>query len=128
MSKGSTRKVKCRFLPTQDTTEDTISFVSMKVDMYVVSDLAFYGMVLGREHIMEDWCYLCRLRHVAFQNLLRQGKAWTWAKMEEFANDVADPKYKQASKLGVKEAPWWTFIPLDHFFATSPTYPHWSLE
>ena len=72
--------------------------MSIKVGMYVVSDIAFYGMVLGKEDMMSDWCYQCRLSYAEFQILLRQDEAWTWAKMEEFTEEVAGLKYKQASK------------------------------
>ena len=33
--------------------------------------------------------------------------------MEELAKEVADDNFKP--KMGIKEVPWWTFIPLNNF-------------
>ncbi len=104
-------KVKCRFIPKSEKTLHP----TCAVHLYAIADLAYYGMVLGREHMMGDWCYLCTLSHAEFQDLLKEGDDWTWSMLEEIAKKVKDPAFKGQSYHGVKEAPWWTFIPLTHF-------------
>ena len=67
-------EVRCAVLPAQvHPTANTF-----KVDIYVVSDLAFYAMVLEREGMMGVWCYLCKLSHAEFQDLFKRGDAWAW--------------------------------------------------
>ena len=65
--------------------------------------------------MMGRHCYLCRLTYAGFQDLLVQGEPWTWKKMEDIAAEVASESFKGQAKEGIKELPWWTFIPLHHF-------------
>ncbi|KAL7524102.1 hypothetical protein ACHAXR_002598, partial [Thalassiosira sp. AJA248-18] len=108
---GEGGNITCRFLPLASET----TLKTFKVELYVVSDLAFYGMALGREGMMGAWCYLCRLSHAEFQDLLREGDDWVMAALQAMAKEVAHPSFKEQSKNGVKVAPWWWFIPLRNF-------------
>ena len=49
---------------------------TLKVNLYVTSDIAFYGMAMGRESMMGDWYYLCRLKHAQFRILLSGRDDW----------------------------------------------------
>ena len=90
--------------------------MSVKPNLYVVGDLAFYGMVLGKESMSGHWCHLCQLSAKEFADLKKIGKAWTYKEMEELgAKFVGDKDAKKKPTLGVKDVPWWNFIPLEHF-------------
>lgn len=41
--------------------DDLKSKIQPKTYLYCVGDLAFYAMVLGREHSSGHRCYLCRM-------------------------------------------------------------------
>lgn len=100
-------EVRCRFVLANESTEA----VSLKVIIYVVSNLAFYGMILGREDMMGAWCYACQLSHTQFQDLFKRGEPWTWEAIQNIAAEIADPSFKGDRKMGVKTFPLWPFIP-----------------
>ena len=54
------------------------SLVKPQKDIYFVRDLAFYTMVLGREHSLGHWYYLCQLSISQFPKLLNAGEDWTY--------------------------------------------------
>ena len=108
---GGIRDTQCKFMSLTRVSTNTCC----RVNIYAVSDLAFYGMVLGRESMMGGWCYLCQLSHKEFQNLMFHGNAWALSTMMEVANEVAQTSFKKHSKLGVKEGPLWPFLPLHHY-------------
>ena len=86
----------------------------VSVDLYVTGDLAFYAMVLGKEGMSGNWCHLCRLSRAEFSNLAKDGDPWTWELYREVTERVQSSSDKKP-QLGVKTAPWWDFIPLDHY-------------
>ena len=104
-------KVKCTFIPHAQPTNN----IAVRINLYVVSDLAFYGTVLGRESMMGAWCYLCLLARRGFQDLLSPGRAWSWSELNKLAAEVNQPHFKGDSKMGVKASPLWSFIPLKNF-------------
>ena len=104
-------KVKCNIIPYAQPTHEK----SVKVNMYVVSDLAFYGTVLGREGMMGGWCFLCDLARRQFCDLLTPDRTWLWSSLKKTAAEVKHPNFKGDSKLGVKCSPLWKFIPLKKF-------------
>jgi len=71
--------ITCSFLPatTNLPESDTTTSIRTRANLYVTGDLAFYGMVLGRESMMGNWCYLCHLSHSEFSELTKDGKDWT---------------------------------------------------
>ena len=48
---------------------------SIKLKLYVVKDLAYYAMILGKEAMSGHWCHLCKLSHKQFSDLLTNGDA-----------------------------------------------------
>jgi hypothetical protein len=60
--------VKCSF-PLLD--KASASSTKIKVNLYVVGDLVFYGMILGREDHIGDYCYLCKLSQADFRDLFK---------------------------------------------------------
>ena len=64
--------------------DDLKSKIQPKTYLYCVGDLAFYAMVLGREHSSGHRCYLCRMSSKEFAKLLKDGESWTY----ELLNDL----------------------------------------
>ena len=62
-------KVSCTF----DGNSDGVS-KSLRVSMHLVGDLAFYGMILGKEGMSGKWCHLCKLSHKEFSDLAQIGE------------------------------------------------------
>ena len=99
-------KIKCTIIPQAQPTHN----VAVWINLYVVSDLAFYGTVLGREDMMGAWCYLCLLARREFQDLLSSGQPWSWSEMKKLAAEVNQPNFKGDSKMGVKASPLWNLF------------------
>ena len=59
---------------------------SLCVSVYVVEDLAFYGMILAKEGMSGKWCHLCKLSHKGFPDLAQIGECWEYDKMIKLAN------------------------------------------
>ena len=104
-------EVKCTIIPQAQTTHN----VAVWINMYVMSDLVFYGTVLGKEGMMGAWCYLCLLARRGFQDLLSPGRPWSWSELNKLAAKVNQPNFKGDSKKGVKASPLWSFILLNNF-------------
>ena len=63
--------------------EQTINCThAVEVTMYVVGDLAFYGMILGKEGMSGKWCHLCQLSGREFTDLVKVGYEWTNKEMK----------------------------------------------
>ena len=104
-------KVNCQFgnPPTQGTASNIKTL--NKVRLFVTGDLAFYTMALGRESMSGHWCYLCMMRRTQFSDVNQRADPWTMDKIVEVAEEVAGKK----PKMGVKQKPWWPFIPLQNY-------------
>ena len=62
--------------------EQTVNCIhAVKVTMYVVGDLAFYGMILGKEVMSGKWCRLCQLSGRVFLDVKLEDK-WTNEEMK----------------------------------------------
>ena len=93
---------------------------SLKATMYVVGDLAFYAMVLGKEGMSGNWCHLCMLNAKEFEDLAKDGDEYTYALMKQFADHYKTELTKEKAtapkaQFGMKDDPSWPFIPLSHF-------------
>ena len=82
------------------------------------SDLAFYAMVLVREFMSGQHCYLCMLASKEYAYALVDGEPWFYNHMEELSQrlQAEQTKNRQGKKeiephKGIKESPWWDFIP-----------------
>ena len=103
---------------------------TIRAEIFIVGDLAFYGMCLGKEGMSGKWCHICKIA-AAQMGQLGAVTDDLWKGIEEVKQYAADYKRKvdewEKSKdpkksktppkpqLGVKDAPWWDFIPLDHY-------------
>ena len=69
---------------------------AVEVTMYVVGDLAYYGMVLCKEGMSDKWCHLCQLSGREFSELVKGGDEWTVEKMkrsvEEYHEKIEEHK------------------------------------
>jgi len=80
-------------------------------EVYVVGDLAFYAMVLGREHSSGSRCYLCRMSAKEFAKALKRGEAWTY----ELMNDLVSQMQNGKPLEGCKQRAWWQMIKLANY-------------
>jgi len=97
---------------------------SLKPNMYIVGDLAFYALILGKEGMSGDWCHLCTLPAAEFKDLMKDGDPYTYLFMKQKADEykvkmaawkTSGRKTKPKATCGMKDEPWWTFIPLANF-------------
>ena len=107
-----------------DEDDDVNCFLSFPVDgkvcikphLYVVGDLAFYGMVLGKEGMSGKHCHLCKMLHKDFPNLAENKELWDFEEMEKVAEDfLSCRKVTKKPVYGIKNLPWWTSIPLSNY-------------
>ena len=82
------------------------------VDVYVTGNLAFQAMALRKESMSGWWCMLCKASRAKF--LDEDSEMWT---MDEYRQCglIAENNPKDEPELGVKQRPWWPFIPLTHY-------------
>ena len=66
----------------------SLEVMTPKKYVYCVGDLAFYAMVLGKEHSSGKWCYLCQLAAKDFKNLLIRRESWTYELMNELVETI----------------------------------------
>lgn len=99
--------------------EEKDKFTFPEINLYIVGDLAFYAMVLGRESMSGHHCYLCKLSAKEYADqFCERGVAWTYDEMKRLAKDLEDRRNnndKAEVVNGIKEEPWWDFIPLENF-------------
>jgi hypothetical protein len=88
--------------------KQTRSENSQLINIYVTGDLAFQAMALGKESMAGWWCMLCKAPRSQF--LDQDSEMWT---MEELVRcgTIAENNNDEP-QLGVKQRPWWPFIPL----------------
>ncbi len=81
--------------------------------MYVTGNLAFQAMALGKKLMAGWWCMLCKSAHSKFMD-----DALEMSTMEEYTRcGLITESSKDKLQLGVKQRPWWLFIPLTHYFS-----------
>ena len=97
--------IKCQFTRTP-----VDGSTPILVDLYITGDLAFQAMALGKESMAGHWCMQCKSHKNMF---LDDGVVWTMEELvqlgKEAENNMGIPK------LGVKQQPWWPFIPISHY-------------
>lgn len=121
---GDDKTIFCSYDP-DSSTEDA---VTRHASLYIVADLACHAMILGKEDMSGKWCFLCKMAASKMGNLDATADRWTMEDLVQFATDyeakVEEWKQKPPRKrskhgpqpeLGVKEKPWWDFIPLEHY-------------
>ena len=89
-----------------------------KVEVYLTGDLAFQATAIGKESMSTWWCMQCKgSRH----QFLDDCELWT---MEELVIRGIEAETKKGEpKLGVKQKPWWPFIPISDYMTPLPTPP-----
>ncbi len=80
-------------------------------DIYVNGDLAFQAMALGKESMAGWWCMLCKASRAKF--LDEESEMWMMDELLE-CGTIAEASTNDP-KLGVKQRPWWPFIPLTNY-------------
>ena len=111
----ATNKIQCS-VGTNNLAPANGDVCTHNANMYIVGDLAFYGMILGKESMSGTHCHLCKLPAAEFKNLLVNGEPWAYEEMQSIAIDYEnDVNPNKKPKLGIKSLPWFTSIPLEHF-------------
>lgn len=99
----------CKFeVPTPDKSPRSNS---VNVDLYITGDLAFQSMALGKESMASHWCTLCKAHKSKF--LDDDYEVWTMEELTKAGKEAG--KTKGEPKLGIKQEPWWPFIPITHY-------------
>jgi hypothetical protein len=96
----------CHAGPIQNATPSHIPTTKV----FVMGDLVFQAMALGKESMEGHWCMQCK---ATWQQFSDNCELWTMDELVRYGKDV-DTK-KGDPLLGVKKKPWWTFIPLDYY-------------
>ena len=97
--------IECRF----DNATGLTNCQTPKKELYIVGDLAFYAMVMGRESSSGHHCYLCKMSAKEFRDLAKRGERWTFEAMNLLVRQAGD------TVKGCKEDAWWQFIPVENF-------------
>ena len=98
-----------------DVPEGTFA-VSLSPQLYVTGDLAFYGMVLGKEGMSGKHCHLCQTSLAEMKTLARDGQRWTYEEMDRLAASYQSDKRKsKKATMGMKNSPWFKCIPLENY-------------
>ena len=105
----------CKFGENLPTTQHIATTIP-HVDLYITGDLAFQAMALGKESMSGHWCMQCTMQMQCSltEVQLSEVKMWT---IEEYCRlgDEAERRGNGETKLGVKQKPWWDFIPITHY-------------
>jgi hypothetical protein len=91
--------------------KQTCSDSSHLVDIYVTGNLTFQAMALGKESMAGWWCMLCKTSRA--QYLDKDIEKWT---MDDLVSCGMNAESNNSEpKLGVKQRPWWPFIPRTNY-------------
>jgi hypothetical protein len=105
----------CKFGETCPTTQHIATTIP-HVDLYITGNLAFQAMALGKESMSGHWCIQCMKQMQCTLTIaqLSEVKMWT---VEEYCRlgEEAERRGTSKTKLGVKQKPWWDFIPITHY-------------
>ena len=97
-------KLECEF-------KQNCSINSHIIEMYLTGDLAFQAMALGKESMAGWWCMQCKATRSKFMD--KNSKMWT---MDELVRcEIIAESTNGEPKLGIKQQPWWPFIPLTNY-------------
>ncbi len=96
--------LECKF-------KQNYSINSHIVDMYLTGDLGFQAMALWKESMAGWWCMQCKATRSQFMD--ENSKMWT---MDELVwCGIIGESTNNEPKLGIKQWPWWPFIPLTNY-------------
>jgi hypothetical protein len=108
--------IQCKFGETCPATKHAATAAILHADLYITGDLAFQAMALGKESMSGHWCMQCtmQMQCTLTEDQLCEVRMWT---MDEYCRlgDEAERRGKGETKLGVKQKPWWPFIPVSHY-------------
>ena len=95
------------------------------IELFLIGDLKYLFMVLGRSGFSGSWCLYCQLKqsewvrqHKAKNCIHCNGKKWTIEEIlaTSLTNQQADGQmnndFEETFLKGVRDAPLWDFIPI----------------
>jgi hypothetical protein len=105
----------CKFGENLPTTQHIATTIP-HIDLYITGDLAFQAMALGKESMSGHWCTQCTMQMQCTLTEVQLSEVQMWT-IEEYCRlgDEAERQGKGETKLGVKQKPWWDFIPITHY-------------
>jgi hypothetical protein len=111
--KGS---IQCKFGDPCPATKHAATTSIPHVNLYITGDLAFQAMALGKESMLGHWCMQCTMQMQCTLTEDQLCEVGTWT-MDEYCRlgDEAERQRKGKTQLGVKQKPWWPFIPVSHY-------------
>jgi len=81
------------------------------IDMYLIGNLAFQAMALGKESMTGWWCLQCKATRSQFMD--ENSEMWMMDELERCG--IIGESTNNKPKLGIKQRPWWPFIPLTNY-------------
>ena len=97
-----------RHCPNQDNAPGSPSTHTPISKVFVTGNLAFQAMALGKESMAGHWCMQCKAMRLQFTE---DCELWTMGQLVGRSDDAITNN----PVLGVKQKPWWPFIPLQNY-------------
>ena len=95
-----------------ETTDDPLI---CDVTEFMIGDLKFLSMMLGKENFDSIWCILCQLRNVDWQKKGHKlGELWTLKTLIQQAKDVLEKGLEGIERKGVREQPYFK-VPVERY-------------
>jgi len=101
----------CTFMDEDDIGNDTDAHV-FKVGLFNTGDLKWFATLLGMHGMSSQWCIYCYLRKAGW---MAEDPAFEARTIENMKTYSDDPTLTGTDRMGVKTAPYWPFIPVDHY-------------
>ncbi len=99
--------------------------IQIKVELYIVGDLAFFALLQGMDGMSPHHCLICEMKGGADMNDLNgSAKQRSYADMKRLGEDhqkkmndfrASSKKSEPKAELGCKDVPWFDFLPSDRF-------------
>ena len=105
-------KWNCRLINPDHANYNTISDNILDVTAFMVGDLKFLSMMLGKENFEGDWCHICRLQSTQWQDVeYDRDDLWTLDGLKEQADNVNSNSLNGTARHGVREDPYFDIPP-----------------
>ncbi|KAL7539781.1 hypothetical protein ACHAXR_011204 [Thalassiosira sp. AJA248-18] len=105
-------KWRCKIIDSNETEDKALTYHD--VLPYMIGDLKFLAMMLGKENFEGQWCYLCQLFHTQWKDHAALGSPWTLDLLKEQAKKVIEEHLKDTQRKGVREYPYFE-IPVERY-------------
>ena len=100
-------KWKCSLIKKDTTNVEPTSDLVQKVEAFMIGDLKFLSIMLGKENFDCNWCYLCQLYTDKWKRCDHKpldGIRWTLQKVVDQAGKCSNLEGK--ARIGMRECPY----------------------